>query len=84
MPKYHLFRMTESAADHSYLYNIAGDIYCPDNVRPSIDSIVLFKIVLIRYYLWHSFIKNIRINFNEYCLQLVIILFFILNVEVDR
>ena len=84
MPKYHLFRMTESAADHLYLYNISGDLYCPYNSRPSIDTIVLFKIVLILYNLWHSFIKNIRINFNEYCLQLVIIQFFILNIEVDR
>lgn len=45
VPKYHLFRMTESAADHLYLYNIAGALYCPDNGRPSIAPDVFFKYV---------------------------------------
>lgn len=47
IPQDHLLRKIESAVDFSMLYDIVGELYCPDNGRPSIDPVVLFKIVLI-------------------------------------
>ena len=49
VPKDHLLRKIESAVDFSYLYSIVGDLYCHDNGRPSIDPVVLFKMVLIQH-----------------------------------
>ena len=48
--KYHLLRKTESAVEYTYIYSIAGDLYCPDNGRPSIDPVVLFKMVLSQHH----------------------------------
>ncbi len=47
IPQDHLLRKIESAVDFSMLCDIVGELYCPDNGRPSIDPVVLFKIVLI-------------------------------------
>ena len=63
--KDHLFGKTESAVDNSYLYSIAGNLYCPDNGRPSIDPVVLFKMVLIQHLYGIRSLRNIRGNFNE-------------------
>ena len=49
VPKDHLLRKIESAVDFSYIYNIVDDLYCHDNGRPSIDPVVLFKMVLIQH-----------------------------------
>ena len=49
IPQDHLLRKIESAVDFSMLYDIVGELYCPDNGRPSIDPVVLFKIVLIQH-----------------------------------
>ena len=49
VPKDHLLRKIGSAVDFSYLYSIVGDLYCHDNGRPSIDPVVLFKMVLIQH-----------------------------------
>ena len=48
MPKHHLLRKIDEAVDFERYYEIAGDLYCKVNGRPSIDPIVLFKIVLIQ------------------------------------
>lgn len=49
VPQDHLLRKIEDAVDFSKLYEIIGDLYCHDNGRPSIDPVVLFKIVFIQH-----------------------------------
>ena len=49
VPKNHLLRKIDEAVNFERLYEIVGDLYCKDNGRPSVDPIVLFKIVLIQH-----------------------------------
>ena len=49
VPQEHILRKIDSAIDFTYIYELVGDMYCPDNGRPSIDPIVLFKMVLIQH-----------------------------------
>ena len=49
VPKNHLLRKIEEAVDFSMLYDIVEDLYCPNNGRPSIDPVVLFKMVMIQH-----------------------------------
>ena len=49
VPEDHLLRKIEAAIDFSHIYEFVGDLYCPDNGRPSIDPVVLFKMVLIQH-----------------------------------
>ena len=44
VPENHLLRQIDAAIDF-----FVGDLYCKDNGRPSIDPVVLFKIVLIQH-----------------------------------
>lgn len=49
MPEDHLLRKIDSAIDFSHIYELVEDLYCPDNGRPSIDPVVIFKMVLIQH-----------------------------------
>ena len=49
VPEDHLLRKIDNAADFSRIYEIVSDLYCHDNGRPSVDPVVLFKIVLIQH-----------------------------------
>ena len=49
VPENHLVRKLEAAIDFSFIYELVSDKYCMDNGRPSIDPVVLFKIVFIQY-----------------------------------
>ncbi len=49
MPQDHILRDIEKAIDFSLIYDLVEDRYCHDNGRPSIDPVVLFKIVFIQY-----------------------------------
>ena len=49
VPKNHLLRKIEEVVDFSMLYDTVEDLYCPDNGRPSIDPVVLFKMVMIQH-----------------------------------
>ena len=49
MPADHLLRKIDSAVDFSHIYDIVEDLYCADNGRPSIDPVVIFKMVLIQH-----------------------------------
>jgi len=49
IPKEHLLRKIDSAIDFTHIYEIVSDLYCPDNGRPSIDPVVLFKMVIIQH-----------------------------------
>ena len=45
----HLLRKTDAAIDFDKIYDFVKVLYCKDNVRPSVDPVVLFKIVLIQH-----------------------------------
>ena len=49
VPEDHLVRKIDQAIDFSFIYDLVEDLYCEDNGRPSIDPVVLIKIVLIQY-----------------------------------
>ena len=49
VPQDHLLRKIDNAVDFSRIYEFVEDLYCPDNGRPSIDPVVLFKMVLIQH-----------------------------------
>ena len=50
VPKEHLLRQINSAVDFSKIYEFVEELYCDDNGRPSIDPVVLFKMVLMAYH----------------------------------
>ena len=49
VPQDHLLRKIDQAVDFSRLYEMVEPLYCEDNGRPSIDPVVLFKMVLIQH-----------------------------------
>lgn len=49
VPREHLLRKIDAAVSFDRIYDLVEDLYCPDNGRPSIDPVVLFKIVLIQH-----------------------------------
>lgn len=49
VPKDHLLRKIDAAVDFDHIYELVGDLYSADNGRPSVDPVVLFKLVLIQH-----------------------------------
>ena len=49
VPQDHLLRKIDAAIDFRRIYEFVEDLYCEDNGRPSVDPVVLFKIVLIQH-----------------------------------
>lgn len=49
VPKEHLLRKIDAAVDFCNIYDFVEDLYCANNGRPSVDPVVLFKIVLIQH-----------------------------------
>ena len=49
VPQNHLLRKIDTAIDFKNIYEFVEDRYCEDNGRPSVDPVVLFKIVLIQH-----------------------------------
>ena len=49
VPQDHLLRKIDAAVDFSKIYEMVEPLYCVDNGRPSIDPVVLFKMVLIQH-----------------------------------
>lgn len=49
VPKNHLLRKISKYIDFSFIREKAGPYYCADNGRPSIDPVVLFKMILVGY-----------------------------------
>ena len=48
VPKDSLFRMVDKYIDFTFIYDEVKDLYCENNGRPSIDPVVLFKLVFIQ------------------------------------
>ena len=49
VPKDHLLRKIDAAVDFNRLYEMVEPLYCEENGRPSVDPVVLFKMVLIQH-----------------------------------
>lgn len=49
VPSAHLLRKIDKAVDFTHVYDIVEGLYCADNGRPSIDPVVIFKMVLIQH-----------------------------------
>jgi transposase len=49
VPQDHLLRKIDTAVDLNHIYEFVEELYCEDNGRPSVDPVVLFKIVLIQH-----------------------------------
>ncbi len=49
VPQDHLLRKIDAAIDFRRIYEFVEDLYCEDNGRPSVDPVVLFKIVRIQH-----------------------------------
>ena len=49
VPKEHLLRKIDAAVDFNRLYEMVEPLYSEDTGRPSIDPVVLFKMVLIQH-----------------------------------
>lgn len=45
----HLLRKIDAAVDFDHIYTLVRDLYCADNGRPSVDPVVLFKLVLLQH-----------------------------------
>lgn len=49
VPPQHLLRQIDSAVDFTHLYDLIDELYSHSSGRPSVDPVVLFKIVLIQH-----------------------------------
>ena len=49
VPQNHLLRKIDAAVDFNRLYEMVEPLYCEDDGRPSVDPVVLFKMVLIQH-----------------------------------
>lgn len=47
--KDHILRKIDEYIDFNFIYDLVEDKYCLDNGRPSVDPVVLFKMILIGY-----------------------------------
>lgn len=66
VPKDHLLRDIQQTIDFTFIYDLVKDKYSEDNGRPSINPVVLFKIVFIQYLFgirsMRQTIKEIEVN----------------------
>jgi len=66
VPQNHILRDIDRAIDFSFIYDMVADYYCANNGRPSVDPVVLFKIVLLQYTFgirsMRQTIKEIEVN----------------------
>jgi len=66
VPKEHLLRKIDAAIDFEFIYGLVEHLYSKLEGRPSIDPVVLFKIVLIQYIFgirsMRQTIKEIEVN----------------------
>ena len=49
VPANHLLRKVDAAVDFNQIYDMVEPLYCTDNGRPSVDPVVLFKMVIIQH-----------------------------------
>jgi len=62
VPQGHILRDIDKAIDFDFIYDEVKDLYSKDNGRPSVDPVVLFKIIFVK----HLFgIRSIRQTIKE-------------------
>jgi transposase len=49
VPANHLVRKIEASLDFEFIYDLVKDCYSPNEGRPSVDPVVLIKMVMIQY-----------------------------------
>ena len=49
VPADHLLRQIDKAIDFSFIYEKVDHLYCRNNGRPSVDPVVLFKMLMLGY-----------------------------------
>ena len=49
VPQDHLLRKIDRVVDFTHIYDLVEDLYCKDNGRPSVDPVVLVKMVIIQH-----------------------------------
>ena len=49
VPENHLLRKVDAAVDFNKIYEYVEELYCADNGRPSVDPVVLIKMVIIQH-----------------------------------
>ncbi|TWB33652.1 transposase-like protein DUF772, partial [Nitrospirillum viridazoti] len=49
VPSDHLLRKIDAALDFTFIRDRVAPLYCPDNGRPALDPVVLFKTLFIGY-----------------------------------
>jgi transposase len=54
VPYDHLVLKLESVIDFSFIYPLVKNLYSEIG-RPSIDPVVLFKMIFIQYNIWYTF-----------------------------
>ena len=66
VPQDHLLRKIDKCIDFNFIYDLVKDMYSEDNGRPSIDPVILFKIVFIQYLFgirsMRQTIEDIKVN----------------------
>lgn len=66
VPANHLLRQIDKYIDFSFIRDLTKDLYCPDNGRPSVDPVVLFKMLFIGYLFGirseRQLVKEIEVN----------------------
>ena len=49
VPEEHLLRKVDRVINFDRIYGFVEQYYCPDNGRPAVDPVVLFKMVFIQH-----------------------------------
>ncbi|WP_306258416.1 IS1182 family transposase [Pararhizobium sp. IMCC21322] len=49
VPMDHLLRRIDAVIDFSFIHDLVADLYCPDNGRPALDPVLMFKALFIGY-----------------------------------
>ena len=49
VPKEHLLRKIDAVIDFSFIHELVAELYCPDNGRPALDPVLMFKALFIGY-----------------------------------
>ena len=49
VPEEHILRKVDRVINFDRIYGIVEQYYCPDNGRPAVDPVVLFKLVFIQH-----------------------------------
>lgn len=79
IPENHIIRKVDEAIDFSFIYDEVSHLYSKDKGRPSVDPVVLFKIVFIQ----HMFgIRSMRRTIEE--IKVNIAYRWFLNLEVNE